>query len=236
MEGTGTRAAGICPLATRRVSLPLRLPKSQRFNGGGVATSRRTLDSATAFPYPPSMAEARKIVWILGAGFSRSLGAPMLAQLLASDTYDDLALRYPKAEHPALHKLAEPVYWLHQWGLKRTLWSDAEGFLELLDTAHFLPKGTLARRLTDALATQAPRFVTDLFPAGVDLHLLRDTARRLVAAEVCAFLQEFDADVLRQEATTPERWKPYRSWILQLGQHDTVLTFNYDRVLERNVA
>jgi hypothetical protein len=53
---------------------------------------------------------------------------------------------------------------------------------------------------------------------------VRTTARRLVAAECAAFLQHVDP--------TREQWRPYRRWAASLTPNDTVVTFNYDRVLE----
>jgi hypothetical protein len=48
-------------------------------------------------------------------------------------------------------------------------------------------------------------------------------AKRLVAAECCFFR---DSDVRY------ERWDPYVSWARQLQDDDTVISFNYDRVVE----
>jgi len=49
-----------------------------------------------------------------------------------------------------------------------------------------------------------------------------------MAAECCAFLKTADP--------TSERWEPYRDWLATLTADDTVVTFNYDRVIETLVA
>jgi hypothetical protein len=49
-------------------------------------------------------------------------------------------------------------------------------------------------------------------------------ARHLIAAECCAFLEKVDPQ--------REQWDPFRSWESELGPTDTIITFNYDRVLE----
>jgi len=59
---------------------------------------------------------------------------------------------------------------------------------------------------------------------GTKIEDLRDAARPLVAAACCAFLHEAN--------TAQERWDPYRSWAREMTSADTIVTFNYDRVLE----
>jgi hypothetical protein len=53
--------------------------------------------------------------------------------------------------------------------------------------------------------------------------LLR-AAQRLLAAECCGFMQEADPSL--------ERWEPYVTWASRLTELDTVVTFNYDLVVE----
>lgn len=50
------------------------------------------------------------------------------------------------------------------------------------------------------------------------------TARRLLAAECSVFLD--CADLHR------EQWEPYFDWTSKVGQLDTIISFNYDRVVE----
>lgn len=52
--------------------------------------------------------------------------------------------------------------------------------------------------------------------------------RRTIAASCSAFLE----GVTRDSARKKERWRPYQQWLGSLREHDTILTFNYDRVVE----
>lgn len=47
--------------------------------------------------------DPKKVVWILGAGFSRPLGGPLLPQLLAVSSWVQLGSRFPRDKHPNLY-------------------------------------------------------------------------------------------------------------------------------------
>ena len=49
-------------------------------------------------------------------------------------------------------------------------------------------------------------------------------ARRLLGAECCSFLHSVDV--------AAERWRPFHRCASQLTGEDTIVTFNYDRVVE----
>ncbi len=57
-----------------------------------------------------------------------------------------------------------------------------------------------------------------------DLRAPSTAARRLVAAECCAFLKGADPST--------EKWAPFKRWLTSLGEHDSIVTFNYDTVIE----
>jgi hypothetical protein len=102
------------------------------------------------------------------------------------------------------------------------LWTHAEEFLDYLDTAALSQEehgGPYAARLR--LTAQRWLQENGLPP----VKHLSAAARRLVAAECCAFLESVDLN--------SERWGPHQRWSRSLTQHDTVLCFNYDRVLEK---
>jgi hypothetical protein len=100
-------------------------------------------------------------------------------------------------------------------------WKDAEGFLEFLDGACD-PSGHQARRLNMAFAH---------LEDGKDLCAL---ARRIVAAECCTFLEGNPALIrYGKDWTVSERWIPYLEWASRLSAEDTIITFNYDRLLEK---
>jgi len=93
-----------------------------------------------------------KIVWILGAGFSRPLGGPLLKDLLQLDCFAALEASYPKGDYPKLHSPhCQAVHALYHAGStdsddskngrivhglgRQRIWSNPEEFLDYLDTA-----------------------------------------------------------------------------------------------------
>jgi len=158
--------------------------------------------------------QVAKVVWIVGSGFSAGLGGPLLKDLLHPRSGKDYkasfhltstheaVLRIFRAHHPE-HKKEERTP-------GPTLWQHAEEFLDFVDCA----------RVADSI--HAARFKAhfgDFSP--VDAHR---AACQLVAAE-CLFTD------LRSDLKG-EAWQPYIRWARWLTENDTVVTFNYDRVLE----
>jgi hypothetical protein len=163
---------------------------------------------------------AETTVWILGAGFSKPLGGPMLTDLLAPDSVENLRATYSRNYTRLFSKAALVAHWLFNYGTRfragridgsaerdmaqwigplwataigEQLWVDAEDYLDYLDTS---------------VASETSR------------------AGRQMAAECCAFLTGAD--------TRSERFAPYVRWARELVQPgDSVLTFNYDLVPDR---
>ncbi len=175
------------------------------------------------------------IVWILGAGFSKPLGGPLLGKLLSPESERDLHVRY--SEIPQLWTpQTKAARWLYDYGRKgvlvgdrfiqgEDLWEDAEQYLDHLDTAAEKGAGSpacdrLLRILLDHGLEHGPGMLT----------LMAAAARRLLAAECCSFLEGVDPD--------SERWSPYQRWLHEVfvWREDTVVTFNYDLVLETLAA
>jgi hypothetical protein len=111
----------------------------------------------------------------------------------------------------------------------RRLWRNAEDYLDRLDAAWLsngkadlvirnaidvLGKGPGRKRIRDWIGNDRPNLLTEVATA----------AKRWLADECCVFLA--DADL------STERWTPYRNWADSLSPSDTIITFNYDRVLE----
>jgi hypothetical protein len=181
------------------------------------------------------MADERKVVWVLGAGFSRALGGPLLQTLLTPSSESDIKVRYPDAAtYPALHGVeAGYVRNLYRHGLGEeyavngrpwrgeSMWSNAEEFIDYLDTA----AEPRAEGLSNPHAARLDGIVRHAWRVNVPVDGLRNTARHLIAAECSAFLQDVDP--------RRENWKPFRKWERSLTKHDTIITFNYDLVLER---
>lgn len=185
------------------------------------------------------------VVWILGAGFSVPLGGPTLASLFSAHAHAHLDALYQSGDGPLgparqtiLGTAAITARRLYLVGSrddhgyasfddKRNnrrdqyagMWSDAEEFLDTLETAALAPDGPLARRLQ--------RVVGGLSTPALPITDLRAAARRMLAIECSMFLLE--------AAPASERWEPYRTWrdkIGRVGNSHTIITFNYDLVLE----
>ena len=178
------------------------------------------------------------VVWILGAGFSQPLGAPLLFDLLGEGSANRLLAAFPNSKLLHQTRAMSIVRALYAYGTAwrntrppaeallpgEQIWTDAEQFLEMLDAAE--PNTPQARRLNPLLtklATHVP------FPAGnsgdaISLELIRDDARAHVAAECAAFLEGADPTV--------EQWSPFRKWRAELDRWDCVVSFNYDRICE----
>lgn len=174
------------------------------------------------------------VVWVLGAGFSRSLGGPLLTDLLSVAARDRVAASYPPNRYDRLHNSpAEIVRTLFaNYGphapLGQSRWTDAEQFLGDLDAASIANPGAPSLVALSGLVSG--------FGLGGSEPLIRalaSSARRLMAAECCAFLEECDPST--------ERWDPYVRWISLIGKptppsreqvRSTVISFNYDRVVD----
>ena len=171
-------------------------------------------------------------VWILGAGFSKSLGAPLLRDLFRQEVYGDLRKAIPE-------DLAARLTWsqaLFNYGRDHAhLWEDAEDFLAYIEASYGNPSDLRKLRLLEGVLGRKHYMV---IPSQPPTHLrlsdallkecLRDpprTVRRALAAETSEFL--------RFTKITDEQWKPYEAWAKQLNpEWDAVITFNYDTVLE----
>jgi hypothetical protein len=159
-------------------------------------------------------------VWILGAGFSRALGAPLFKDLFRSDHLVRAACeRFQPKELLNLEKCISEALFCYRRHTPQDLgvggggdagmfWRDPEEFLDVVESA---TSGVLSAM--DLLATDPNADVASLAAMG----------RRALAIECSHFLR--GANV-----AGTERWLPYRTWARRLTAADTVLTFNYDRV------
>jgi len=144
------------------------------------------------------------------------------------------------------------IFWLFHYGagfpdgpLDRELeakghvrWRDAEEFLEVLDNARsdqnkksIINDVFVQLRLATPQSTHPVRkrfqhvFELPKLPEPADLAKL---ARRMIAASCSSFLEGIDETAARAK----ERWLPYQQWLGLLREGDSILTFNYDRVVE----
>lgn len=180
-------------------------------------------------------------VWVLGAGFSRSLGGPLIGDLLTPESEHALGVRFANAHlltTPGC-KLARALYWFGTRAARAGVnvngeehhWDDPEDFLDQLDGAAAAGLGAPQRRRLEEIMHRA--WSLNLTVPGVHtlepkLGEVREGARRLLAAECASFLVNVDHST--------ERWSPYVRWMRALRGNDTVITFNYDLVVETLAA
>ncbi|HEY4239430.1 MAG TPA: SIR2 family protein [Kofleriaceae bacterium] len=161
-----------------------------------------------------------KRVWILGAGFSRSLGGPLMYELLSPLAEQRIRATFGRTYGDSL----EHVFRLFAGGSNR--WPDAEQFLETLDGA---ARGDRVANEIVAVAKLIGTGRSAIPTSGRnDFERLLATARQTIAASVSVFLDGVTAESTRGK----ERWQPYRKWMRRLRGGDVIVSFNYDRVVE----
>ncbi len=173
-----------------------------------------------------------RCVWVLGAGFSVSLGGPLLPDLLRLQNIRDLAARYPATLYADLAEISWSIQALFIHGRDTEhLWHDAEAFLDFVDCAvgGSDAEATLLRMCSEAGVKVGPvGSLTSFRPITkvATLDEIKSGAIRAVAAECSHFVTE--------HSRRPERWTPYREWMRALAPaFDTIVTFNYDNVIEQ---
>ena len=161
--------------------------------------------------------DAPKIVWVLGSGFSRSLGGPLLYDLLSELGHEESRARFPNLN-------VEPAYTIFQFHQKDfrsdrpKYWRHAEEFLDFVDTAaspssHRHP---IVKKLLELFK--------GIEESPLDPKRLLERCSQAIAAE-CLF-------TLGASPMNLEAWEPYIQWSMSRFDTDTILTFNYDLVLE----
>jgi hypothetical protein len=159
-----------------------------------------------------------KVVWLLGSGFSRHLGGPLLYQLLTLRALEETNLVFANPALPG-RQAVYSIFRNHGKTVSNApYWEHAEEYLDFLDTAvtEHSKRHEIVRRMARSEIA-----------AGFDgtPKQLWERACIAIGAECSAFLSEADLD--------GESWEPYLRWAESLVKpDDAIVTFNYDRVLE----
>lgn len=173
--------------------------------------------------------------WLLGAGFSRALGGPLLDDLFRHRNLGDDELVFPNRKYSRLGLDLYISRLCCAAGKREGLWQNAEDFLAFHDAAHRASSTIGRSRLQRFMYSLEIPFIPgspefDRFVAARETFFGNPAPlRRALAAECAAFLMELDDD--------EEIWQPYLAWAgsLEPGR-DTVISFNYDLVLEKLAA
>jgi hypothetical protein len=158
----------------------------------------------------------RKRVWVLGAGFSRPLGGPLMADLLSRTPHsfrvsDEKLGAFSAADDADVRNL------FHD-GRALNWWPHAESFLDTVETARF----EHGKQMTETHAMKLLRDAKIKDPVA-----LSDAVRRSIIVDCWSFLNLHD-DLIKDS----DRWRPFVRWAEKLSFDDTIVTFNYDAVPE----
>lgn len=172
-------------------------------------------------------------VWLLGSGFSKPLGGPLLRDLFRQERFEDCLSFFPRGEYPQLGDSLPWVQLIFGIGVNEGIWENAEQFLVYVDDAfsgHVVQKRKRLLKLIQRMTMPAELLrgappATSYPEVGIPDSLNR-VVRRALAAECSRFL-------LGADPKQDELWLPYREWVGSLDpDSDVILTFNYDRVVE----
>ncbi len=177
--------------------------------------------------YPPwaTVPNPVKTGWILGAGFCRSLGGPLLNDFFSYQSLRRIQAHYSTAHYSGL-STAEDIVDLYRAGLtseRGPEWSNAEDFACRIDlcSRSEAERAALTHAVKDLFeAPSRPRLLAQL-KTDHGSRRLHAAVLKLLAAECCLFLRELQHKL--------ELLRPYERWGEALTAEDTVITFNYDR-------
>jgi hypothetical protein len=165
-------------------------------------------------------------LWILGAGFSRRLGGPLLADLISESELSVLRHRFPGTWLEGI-ELDVAVAGLRA-GLNAGMWQNPEAFMAALASGDRTWIDALLKSELPSAHYEKLREPSESQGYMTPEELLVDRcwsgATRLVAAQCCDFAERAKSD--------PEGWLPYDRWAKTLSCDDVIVSFNYDNVVE----
>ena len=168
--------------------------------------------------------ESIRHVYILGAGASIPLGGPSFNQLLTnnpvvrrvlSSEEQSAEVKVVKNLHGSIHGLCEC------FGLDSRQ-PDVEQLLERLDYCENTSDSKLVGQVVGQLGLPGSSIVSNA------IENVNKWIRIRLAIETSVFISQLPND--------SERWDPYKSWFRSLSGSDTILTFNYDGVVEKSAC
>jgi hypothetical protein len=185
------------------------------------------------------------VVWVLGAGFSKALGGPLIEDLLAHRDMPVLQALFSPDKYPGAAEEQFRARLFYKYGRDRRYWDHAEQFLDLVETADIETGSTsshghslLQSMLTDTVRYPEIQTIEERAISGErrlverpgpaytfrTIGELAAASRRALAVDCSIFLRSAQLET--------ERWSPYTHWARRLKPNHTVVTFNYDYVPE----
>lgn len=187
--------------------------------------------------------EKKKRVWVLGAGFSRPLGGPLLPDVFSMRSWHKLRDCFP-ATFEEMQPAVAAAYAIFHYGSNfpedylflqtesaRTgerIFGDAEHFLvelPMMGERQFSHLRREARRTLYEVSKRAhPRLVELAALESLTQDAVVQGAKVVMACECEAFMS-----TVREQL---EPSIPFLKWAGALSRQDTIVSFNYDRVVE----
>lgn len=174
------------------------------------------------------------IVWILGSGFSKPLGGPLLDDLFSGRLHSELKASCTQRGIPEYVPASFEEFLYTRFGAwdGRNLtrrpelpWQDVEQFLERVERFAADP----TNRQLGLPFEKRGQLTAD------DAKRMRDAAHRYFVLACHQFMPPTSFNIADEE-----RWRPYQRWAEQLKEWktleekpDVIITFNYDLVVER---
>jgi hypothetical protein len=172
---------------------------------------------------PGAMSDYPKTVWVLGAGFSAPLGAPLLPELLSMARAFQVRAYFPNSGLDDLAAIAR----MYDYGRLVGQWRDAEQCLAMMLNSETDGRQLEVINRIHSLAVQAAPFTQNDYGRNALPKELWTAASRFVAmaCAICTLGEE-------ERGLKDERWIPYKHWASSLTCNDTLVSFNYDTVVE----
>lgn len=163
-------------------------------------------------------------VYILGAGASIPLGGPSFNQLLTANPIVQRLLSFEEEQQQTpeikfirnVHRSMKGLCACFGMDSEQ---KDVEQLLERLDYCETTSDTKLREQVLGQLDLPDSTVMSN------KIANINEWIRIRIAIETSAFLSQLPDD--------SERWDPYKKWFQSLSENDSILTFNYDGVVEK---
>jgi hypothetical protein len=166
-------------------------------------------------------------VYILGAGFSRPMGGPLFKELFTKPILFNYEMHTSVDGSKARLAMAvQQLNYKYPDLLAEKVFTDAEHFLELCDSVLHGKEQLFLNRFKQSFNGLYEN-IRVVNPTKSDIDLFQtffDAATIHIAIDTNTFIEQVPDD--------NDRWKPYIHWFKGLGKTDSIVTLNYDLLVE----